>query len=321
MQKRKFSGGLGVLGLAGLLVLGLAALPAAEDPPRFTEWSACERLPDVVNDPPLSDAGAFISKDGLSLFFGSNGRSDGFGNFDIYVSKRASMDDPWGPPENLGPDINTEFNEQTPAFSVDGHRMFFASDREYAPGYFDLYVARRQDKRDPFRWGLPENLGDGVNASDWPELGPAYFEDEAAGVVLLFFSSYRSAATSYEILASTLGPDGAFGPAVPVPELNSPKNDMRPSIRHDGLEIFFDGNRTGTLGGSDLWVSTRPSTTTPWSTPENLGGLVNSTAGDVRPSISWDGTELYYHSFRDDPAGKVADLYRCTRAKITGRNK
>ena len=61
-----------------------------------------------------------ISKDELSLYIASN-RS---GNFDIWVSQRASVRDPWGLPQELGPTINTPFREQAPFLSPDGHSVF-----------------------------------------------------------------------------------------------------------------------------------------------------------------------------------------------------
>ena len=74
------------------------------------------------------DRGPAISKDGLSLYFASS-RPGGFGGEDIYVSQRETRDDEWGPSMNLGPIVNTADNEMVPAFSRDGHLMFFASNR------------------------------------------------------------------------------------------------------------------------------------------------------------------------------------------------
>ena len=61
-------------------------------------------------------------------------------------------------------------------------------------------------------------------------------------------------------------------------------------------------------------VSTRPSTSDPWSTPVNLGAVVNSTVLDFRPALSFDGTELYFHSARSGGYGGF-DIYRSTRTK------
>jgi hypothetical protein len=73
----------------------------------------------VVNSS-VGDEGPAVSKNGLSLFFGSN-RLGGSGGVDIWVSQRASLDDAWGPPINLGSTVNTPFIESTPAISRDGH--------------------------------------------------------------------------------------------------------------------------------------------------------------------------------------------------------
>jgi hypothetical protein len=62
------------------------------------------------------------------------------------------------------------------------------------------------------------------------------------------------------------------------------------------------------FGGIDLWTSTRASTSDPWSAPTNLGGGVNSGANDLRASLSWDGTTLYFGSSRSGGEGNQ-DLY------------
>ncbi len=312
-MRKSRPGGLVVAGLAGLVVLGLAALLAAGDTPRFSEWSVPVNLGPVVNSI-SGDAGAFISKDGLSLYFGSS-RPGGFGGLDIYVSRRATLDEPWGAPQNLGSSVNTSSEEQTPTLSPDGHRLYFASNRPGGFGGPDLYVSRRHNKRDDIGWRPPVNLGSGVNTSA-TDYGPALFEDDESGTITLYFSSDRQGLGLEDIFASTLQEDETFGLAVLVEELSSPDRDVRPAIRKDGLEMLLDSSRPGTLGGLDLWVSTRAGTSDPWSTPESLGPVVNSTASvDARPALSFDGTELYFHSNRPGGLGGN-DLYRSTRTKL-----
>ena len=112
--------------------------------------------------------------------------------------------------------------------------------------------------------------------------------------------------------------DGKFGPAVLVPELSSPFRDTRTAIRRDGLEIFITSARPGGVGPEptlDLWVSTRTETADPWSIPVDLGPVVNSTTNDGGPSLSRDGTTLYFNS--DRPGGSGAhDMYVTTRTKL-----
>jgi hypothetical protein len=102
-----------------------------------------------------------------------------------------------------------------------------------------------------------------------------------------------------------------------IPELNSSSNEIRPSIRQDGLEIFFDSSRAGGVGGDDLWVATRDTVFAPWSTPVNLGATVNTSAGDNQPWLSADRETLIFRSTRPGGSGGD-DLYMTTRSKAHG---
>ncbi|OFV92602.1 MAG: hypothetical protein A3H95_06845 [Acidobacteria bacterium RIFCSPLOWO2_02_FULL_64_15] len=92
-----------------------------------------------------------------------------------------------------------------------------------------------------------------------------------------------------------------------VPELNSPQVDQRPAITHDGKEIFISSNRAGTLGGLDLWVSTRTTTLEAWSPPVNLGFTVNSPFVEIAAAVSSDRETLFFGSDRPGGLG-LSDL-------------
>jgi Tol biopolymer transport system component len=276
-------------------------------------WSLPVNLGPGVNSA-SNDQGAFISKEGLSLYFVST-RPGGFGIQDIYVSRRTSVDDPWGQPQNLGGTINTSSNEASPTLSTDGHLLYFHSNRPGGFGGTDLYVSRRRDKRDDLGWQSPENLGGEIN-SPGNERGLTMFEDNETETSTVYFDSDRSGGPGgVDIYASTLNADGVFGPAVLVPELSSSSNDLLPGIRRDGLEIFLDSDRPGTFGLRDLWVSTRASTSDPWSVPVNLGPVMNSAALDGRAVLSFKCTSLYFNSGRPGGLGDL-DIYVSTRSKL-----
>jgi len=291
--------------VAILLVWVFTASSGAQ---KYSEWSTPINLGPTVNSTAMDRAPA-ISKDGLSLYFASN-RLDGvrFGGEDIYVSQRASRDAEWGPPANLGATINTTASEMVPAFSRDGHLMFFASNRL---GNVDIFVSRREDTHDDFAWQSPENLGAGVNSTSLDE-GPSYFENEG-GAPQLYFSSSRLSGGPGSIFVSEQAADGSFGPAVLVLELSGLGNTRRPSIRHDGLEIFFGSERPGIPNSQDLWVATRKTVFDAWSAPVNLGSPLNSELVDVQPYISSDRQTLFFASNR--PNGGPTDLYMSSRTK------
>ena len=278
-------------------------LPAA---PRFSEWSPPVNLGPVNSG--SNDAGPALSRDGLSLYFQSN-RPGGMGANDIWVSQRASREDAWGEPVNLGPTINTASNEDAPAFSRDGHTMYFNSDRPGGFGFRDIYIARRTHTRDDFGWEEPVNAGPGVNSA-FMDAGASYLENGEAGTPLLYWGSTRPAGV-YDIYVSAQDADGSWGPAGLVPELSSPLSDQRPSVRFDGLELFLHSDRLGSIGLADLWVSTCETTFDPWSAPVNLGATVNSPSIDQQPFITSDRETLFFASDRPGGFGTL-DLYVTT---------
>src|SRR2546422_3650588 len=109
--------------LKAYVLMGVAlALFAVSNPvagsPKFSGWSTPVNLGPVINSV-LRENGPAISKDDLSLYFGSF-RDGGFGGFDILGSQRASVDDSRGPPLNLGPTIYTAGPQGGPPVSRPG---------------------------------------------------------------------------------------------------------------------------------------------------------------------------------------------------------
>ena len=286
--------------LSLLATIGLTATLAVPGPvaaKQFSAWADPGLVPGV-NTASLEGC-AMQSPDGLSLYFASN-RSGGVGGLDIWVAHRPSTSHPWHTPENLGTPINSTSDELCPT-PVRGKGLFFISARSGGYGGGDIYFARLNPAHG---WTAPMNLGSGVNSSAG-EAGPSYFE--ADGRAFLYFSS------GPDIYASEQASNGSWGSAAPVTELNSASGDLRPNVRKDGLEIVFDSNRTGTYGLQDLYTATRASVNDPWSTPTNLGNVVNTTASEVRGSFSWDAGVLYFGR-NPGPVGSM-DLYFTTRTR------
>ena len=101
-----------------------------------------------------------------------------------------------------------------------------------------------------------------------------------------------------------------------MPELSGPLFDISQSVRRDGLEMFLVYNSiNGPFTNGDLWVSTRETTSQPWSKPVSLGPAINTDADDSFPSLSCEGTELFFASTRPGGAGGE-DLYVATRKSL-----
>jgi len=95
-------------------------------------WEKAENLGPTVNSSGF-DGHPCISSDGLTLFITSN-KSGGYGDWDIWMSKRATKDSDWGTPVNLGPAINTSAGECEPSISADGRTLYFSDWMSPRPG-------------------------------------------------------------------------------------------------------------------------------------------------------------------------------------------
>jgi hypothetical protein len=135
----------------------------------------------------------------------------------------------------------------------------------------------------------------------------SFFENDEVGGPQLFF------ARGEDIYVSSLLPDGTFGTGMPVREINGATSERGLSVRFDGLEAFFFSNRSG-LGPNDLFATTRKTVLDSWSSPVNLGALVNSVGLDGEPEIASDRETLYFNSNRAGTYGGL-DLYMTTRKK------
>jgi hypothetical protein len=105
-------------------------------------WGPPVNLGPVVSAP-ATESPTWISPDSLTLLFFSD-RPGGYGNVDVWMTRRASKDSPWGPPRNLGPSINTSYANWITAVSPDG-RICYITDylgpRPGGLGRSDLWQA------------------------------------------------------------------------------------------------------------------------------------------------------------------------------------
>jgi len=207
------------------------------------DWGPAVNLGPAVNSE-QDDWIASISTDGLTLYFQSN-RPGGYGHTDIYMTTRATQNDPWGSAVNMGPTINSSATDADVWISVDGLELYFMSTRSGGYGGFDIWVTRRTTENDP--WGVPVNLGSVVNSA---------YNEGGAGL--------------------------------------SP----------DGLLLFLQDNgspRPGGYGNSDFWMTRRAGLSDPWQTPVNLGSKINGPGLEFLPRISPNCRTLYFCANRSGP--------------------
>jgi tetratricopeptide (TPR) repeat protein len=120
-----------------------------------SEWSKPERLNKNINTDAW-EGSCSISSDGRYLYFASE-KPGGLGGRDLYVSEKVNGD--WSPAVNLGPTINTEYNEDAPFIHPDGITLFFSSEGHKSIGGYDIMYSIKQDNNwiEPLSMGIPLN--------------------------------------------------------------------------------------------------------------------------------------------------------------------
>ena len=200
----------------------------------------------VILDPPISgpdwDNSPDISSDGLELYFTSN-RS---GSVDLWVSTRATKEDTWGEPVNLGPTVNSPEDDFGPSISSDGLSLYFGSWRSGGFGKIDLWVTTRATKDAP--WEEPVNLGPTVNSAN-EEAMP----DISADGRVLFFGDFMGppqrtggyGGQDLWMTTRTSVNDPWQEPVNLGQNINSSSFDFSPNISADGSTFFFTSDRGG----------------------------------------------------------------------------
>jgi hypothetical protein len=217
----------------------------------------------------------------------------------------------WSEPVNLGPSINTEFDEFHMAISQNELSLFFAGDRPGTLGGYDLWVAGRPSRDDD--WGPARNLGPKLN-TPLNEAGPLLSPDEHW---LLFCSNGHGGFGMTDIFASfRKDTSDNFGWEEPInlgEGVNSEFGDCDPTLFIDTetgvVTLYFASTRPG-LGDWDIYQSTLGSDGT--FGPAVLVPELSSPQRDAHPTIRCDGLEIFLASNRPGTLGMI-DLWVSTR--------
>ncbi|MEO9868982.1 OmpA family protein [Ekhidna sp.] len=125
------------------------------------------------------NADFFLAPGGKAMIMSAE-RDDTYGSRDLYVSFK-KKDGTWTEPRNLGDDINTLGEDESPFMAADGKTLYFSSDGYTGYGGSDIYVSFKLDDTWK-RWSEPENLGPGINKEGNDE----YFSIPTSGQNLYF---------------------------------------------------------------------------------------------------------------------------------------
>lgn len=183
-----------------------------------------------------SDRGAFYSQEGNYIYFvstrplrGRGGPKDG----DIWRSRK--IGDDWSDPSNLGPPINTAFDEMSGAVTEHG-TMFFSSNRPGGRGDFDVYLSRLVEGI----YSEPQNLGGAVNT-----IAEEHVLCVAPDMNFLIFSRRANKKSNTGLYIVYRNSDGSWTKAKSMGDHINVLNAAWASLSPDGNYLFFLGEGYG----------------------------------------------------------------------------
>lgn len=197
---------------------------------------------------------------------------------------------PTAQPENLGPCVNTQYDEYFPSIFPDDSTILFT--RKVNGVEEDFYYAERDSCGG---WFIARNMGSPPNS---PQPDGALMRS-ADGHYLFFMRGANRSEMGWDgggcdLFFSYIDKNG-WSPAVPFGgTINTPAYEGMPSLSSDNKIMYFVSDRTGGYGGKDIWKSVF--TDGRWQIPENLGPEINTPFDETAPYIAADNKTLYFTS-------------------------
>ncbi|MDT8323947.1 MAG: hypothetical protein RRA94_07555, partial [Bacteroidota bacterium] len=202
---------------------------------------------------------------------------------------------------NLGDGINSPAEEIKPSVTVDGKRLYFASDREGGKGKLDIYVSQFQDGA----WQAAVNLGDRINTADHETINGLSFD----GTKILIYGGFKGHLGSGDNYYFEKTEQG-WSEIKHFPRMvNSKYYDSDAFMTADGFAVLFTSDREGVIGdrvpkntryhgsiagNTDIFVAVRRGAY--WQPPINLGPVINTPFAERSAFLHPDGRTLYFSS-------------------------
>ncbi len=232
------------------------------------------------------ELGPRVSPDGKFLLFYSD-RPGGLGQYDIWAARRS--EDGWSAPFNLGEGVNSKYNDYSPAFTPDGRRLIFATNRRGAAevegetpwratirqgrlGDYDLFIAERSE------------ADAAPTAGSQPAPGPG----------------------------ERPRPPLSFAGARPLEGVNTPFHEGACCVSPAGDFLYFASSRPGGYGGFDLYRCRIRDDRC--GEVVNLGCELNTPANEMDPQMGMGGFVIYFSS--DRPEARGYDLFTAESREV-----
>ncbi len=235
---------------------------------------------------PINERDFALNPDGSEIYYTISTPQS---SFQTIVFSRKGKNGKWSRPEVVS--FAGTFSDLEPAFSADGKRLYFASNRPLhgnQPKDFDLWVVERNGNA----WSEPKNLGTSVN-TDSDEFYPSIAKSGN-----LYFTAQYNDGVGREDIFLAAWKNGQFEKPIALDTaINSKGYEFNAFVDSDEQFILFTGyGRKDDIGRGDLYMSVKDAQGK-WLPAKNLKAL-NSSRLDYCPYVSPDKTILFFTSER-----------------------
>ncbi len=197
--------------------------------------------------------------------------------------------------ENLGPAVNSPYDEYLPSLTADGRRLYFTSRRPKSGVPVNPLQGPDEDlywsEREGTDWLACKPLGSPINTPQ--NEGAAFFSADGQWAFLTLCDR-KDGFGSCDLYFSRLEGEEWLPPQNLGPLVNSPEWESHPSLTHDRRRLYFASGRKGGAGGADIWYTEWREGA--WQPPVNLGPPINTPGNEYSPMIAADGRTLYFAS-------------------------
>jgi outer membrane protein OmpA-like peptidoglycan-associated protein len=217
-----------------------------------------------------------VSQDGEWMVFAGELMDQGHASFDIYISYYTPQG--WSAPQNMGPNINTDFYESGPTLSPDKRALYFCSNRPDGYGGRDLYVSYRQANG---KWAPAVNMGRDINSAG-DEQAPFIHADNQT---LYYTSDGLPGYGGSDLFVIRKGLTGEWG----KPEnlgfpINTIENEGSLAVSADGLTAYYASDRSDSRGNLDLYKFDLRPDIRPYRTLYVKGNVIDKKTNKPLPS-------------------------------------
>ena len=280
---------------------------------------------DAINGA-FDSLGPRVTPDGRFLLFYSN-RPGGLGGYDIWAAPRTASG--WGKPFNLGPTVNSEFNEFNPDPTPDGKHLIFATNR----------TAARREQKEAWRSTIRETVSSDYDlwiADSAPVPAPVFpgegrvgaGAEESPRATTRLLPSPPPEYRGREQMGPTSQPSEESAPSAPplalafraareIPGVNTSFTEGASCMSPPGDFLYFSSNRPGGLGKFDIYRCRVHGDV--FGPVENVGLPINSPENEADPSLAYNGFRMIFSSDRPGADGRYHLLISDSREVYSER--